>query len=619
MTTATLSRPRILLAPGPTRRGLLLGFFGTLAVGVSLLVGLSIGVATTHDGLIMPGVSAGAVKLGGLDRASAEARLRAELPSLGTGRATVMVDGTSFTVSYDELGRDYQFDAILDAAFGAARSGNPLTDGLGRLRSLFGTNSVPVSLHAFDEAAMNRIASDLAARFSHSAVDAEVRLEPGHGFVATAARPGARLEPATVRDALGAALATADPSNVTVAISSIPIQPAITDHQAAAAVLAAQRMTAAPLRLDIPGPDDPTFGVAALRRLVRFGADGTGEYAALIAEPRLREAVSTLADRVARKPLDASFTFDAYGVAGVVPAQTGRQLDLKRGVAAVREALARRASGRSVAAVGLATKTAQPALSTAQAQAAAPRMQQISTWTTYYIPGEGNYWGANISIPAQDVDGLVLAPGEWFNFWNDIGPITVERGYGYGGAIIGGRSVANGALAGGICSTSTTLFNAAMRAGLQIGDRTNHYYYIDRYPTGLDATVFKTETYEVNMTFRNDMANPIVIRSYTGTGFVRFDIWGIPDGRTVTLSAPTTSNYRTARDTTVVNNSLDPGTAIRVEYPHNGFDAVVTRWVRDADGNLIWQNTWTSHYSAVNGITEVGPARTSSEPPADQG
>ena len=58
------------------------------------------------------------------------------------------------------------------------------------------------------------------------------------------------------------------------------------------------------------------------------------------------------------------------------------------------------------------------------------------------------------------------------------------------------------------------------------------------------------------MTFRNDMANPVVIRSYTGNGFVRFDIWGIPDGRTVSLSAPTTSNPGTAIETTVVNPSL---------------------------------------------------------------
>jgi vancomycin resistance protein YoaR len=148
-----------------------------------------------------------------------------------------------------------------------------------------------------------------------------------------------------------------------------------------------------------------------------------------------------------------------------------------------------------------------------------------------------------------------------------------------------------------------------MRAGLQIGQRVNHSYYIDRYPMGLDATVFKTDSYETDMTFRNDMANPVVIRSSTGNGFVRFDIWGIPDGRTVSLSAPTTSNHGSAIETTVVNPSLSPGSAVRVEYPHNGFDAVVTRWVRAANGNLLHQDTWYSHYRTVNGITEVGPKR----------
>jgi len=238
-------------------------------------------------------------------------------------------------------------------------------------------------------------------------------------------------------------------------------------------------------------------------------------------------------------------------------------------------------------------------------------MEMLSTWTTYYVPGDGNFWGANISIPANDLNGRVIAPGEWFEFWQGIGPVTLERGYGYGGAIIGGRSVANGALAGGICSTSTTLFNAAMRAGLEIGQRTNHSYYIDRYPMGLDATVLQTDTWETDMTFRNDMSTPVVIRSYTGSGFVRFDIWGVPDGRTVSLSAPTTSNHGTAIETTVVNPNLKPGEAVRVEYPHNGFDAVVTRWVRDANGNLLHENTWYSHYRTVNGITEVGPRRTS--------
>ena len=59
--------------------------------------------------------------------------------------------------------------------------------------------------------------------------------------------------------------------------------------------------------------------------------------------------------------------------------------------------------------------------------------------------------------------------GEWFSFWGSIGPVTVERGFMYGGVIINGRSVKGGAIGGGICSTSTTMFNAALRMGLEMG------------------------------------------------------------------------------------------------------------------------------------------------------
>src|SRR5688572_32669260 len=102
------------------------------------------------------------------------------------------------------------------------------------------------------------------------------------------------------------------------------------------------------------------------------------------------------------------------------------------------------------------------------------------------------------------------------------------------------------------------------------------------------------------MTFRNDTDSPIVIRSFTGNGWVRFEVWGEPNGRTVTLSAPSTSNHGTAIETTVVNPDLAPGTSKRVEYMHNGLDAVVTRWVRDANGTLIHEDTWYSHYRTVN-------------------
>ena len=152
-----------------------------------------------------------------------------------------------------------------------------------------------------------------------------------------------------------------------------------------------------------------------------------------------------------------------------------------------------------------------------------------------------------------------------------------------------------------------------------MGVRANHYYYIDRYPDGLDATVYMDDNYTQDMTFRNDTANPIVIRGFGGNGSVTFQLWSIPTGRTVTLTDPATSNHRTAVDNTVVDPNMAPGTRKRIEYPHDGHDVSRTRFVYDVNGNLIHRNTYFSSYRTVNGIVAVGPevaaAAVAPEPP----
>ena len=108
-----------------------------------------------------------------------------------------------------------------------------------------------------------------------------------------------------------------------------------------------------------------------------------------------------------------------------------------------------------------------------------------------------------------------------------------------GGVIIGGKSDHTGAMGGGICSASTTMFNAAARAGLQIDERHAHFYYINRYPVGLDATVYSNgyETWDLKWT--NDTPYPIVIRSYTTNGSrstITVELWSLPLNRTVTFA-----------------------------------------------------------------------------------
>jgi vancomycin resistance protein YoaR len=265
-------------------------------------------------------------------------------------------------------------------------------------------------------------------------------------------------------------------------------------------------------------------------------------------------------------------------------------------------ALDARAKAPETAPVKLAIAYVNPRLTTEQAAKKAPLMVRVGSWTTYYQSSAHNGFSANITIPARVLNGTVVAPGAVFDFWAGLGEVSLARGYKMGGAIIGGHSVEGKALAGGICAASTTLFNAALRGGYEIDARQPHWYYITRYPLGLDATVSNTQT----MRFRNDTAYPILIRGFASPGVVTFEIWSVPNGRTVSLSAPQVSNVVPGLDTTVLAPDLPKGTSERTEWPVDGKDVVVTRTVRDAAGRVIHRDVFVSHYHRMVGINRIG-------------
>src|SRR4029079_15950946 len=249
-----------------------------------------------------------------------------------------------------------------------------------------------------------------------------------------------------------------------------------------------------------------------------------------------------------------------------------------------------------------------PALSTAQAKAAIPKMRAISSWTTPYQSSERNGNGANIRIPTSKINGYVVGPGETFSFWKAVGPVTKEGGFTQGGAIIDGHTEPQGAIGGGICSCSTTLFNAVLRAGYTMGDRLNHFYYINRYPLGLDATVFISASGQAqDMTWTNDTAYPVVIQGVNTTGVVKFVLYSVPNGRTVTFSDPIVKNYTKAHTETKVDKSLPRGTRKQIEYATDGQDVWVTRTVTDKSGAVIDKFTYYSHYATITGIILTNP------------
>jgi hypothetical protein len=112
------------------------------------------------------------------------------------------------------------------------------------------------------------------------------------------------------------------------------------------------------------------------------------------------------------------------------------------------------------------------------------------------------------------------------------------------------------------------------------------------------------------MSFTNDTKYPILIRGYGwregGSGYVRFDLYSVPNGRKVTFTKPIVRNIRYASDTIQYTSSLPKGRAQRIEYPVDGKQVWVTRIVRDRNGKVIHKNQYYSNYARITGITLVG-------------
>ena len=150
----------------------------------------------------------------------------------------------------------------------------------------------------------------------------------------------------------------------------------------------------------------------------------------------------------------------------------GRELDVDATIARIAAEIEARGTGRPSASVGVALATIQPKMTTEEAQKIAPVMVKLGSWTTYFPISERNYFGANIWRPAQIINGTVLAPGQTFDWWRrdlarDPGPrVRARRRH---PAPTTRTPPARSAAA---CARApTTLFNAALRAGLQMGAR----------------------------------------------------------------------------------------------------------------------------------------------------
>jgi vancomycin resistance protein YoaR len=593
--------------PSP-RIPFLAAFAVTLAAILVLGAGLLYAYERQFDGRILPGVHVGSVDLSGLTVAEAAARVDASYASVANGELVLTGGARGESVSYAALGRHVDTDSLVSDALAVGRSGSALDDLVGYAKAAL--RGVVVAPRVIINDAKLTAAIQAAARpLEQEPVNATVTAT-ADGFATTPSASGQAVDVTTAFGRATAALSSLDaPSRTEVAIPVVERAPTFTTDEATAAATAAGVIAADVQVTD--GAKSWTIKAATIRTWLRIAPTTDGAYAPVVDIDSAKTGLAPIASKILEPAVDATFLISKNGATfGVTAAKDGRALDVDTTAQLVADALMARTSNVETPSVAAAIVVTKPKLSTEEAQQAAPLMKRISTWTTYFPISERNHFGANIWLPAQFINGTVVPPGGTFDFWRSVGPITTARGFGKGGAIINGQTDPQGAIGGGICSCSTTLFNAALRAGMQMHARRNHFYYIDRYPLGLDATVFISSSgSKQTMSFTNDTPYPVLIRGIRtrsgSRGYVRFDLYSVPNGRTVVVGAPTVRNISRAWDSTVKTASMPAGTSKRIESPVDGKDVWRTISVYQ-DGKLIRQHTYYSHYARITGVVLVG-------------
>ena len=148
---------------------------------------------------------------------------------------------------------------------------------------------------------------------------------------------------------------------------------------------------------------------------------------------------------------------------------------------------------------------------------------KLATYTTRYNPTNRNR-SSNVELSTKKINGVILMPEEVFSYNKTVGERTISKGYKEAGAYAGGKVIQD--VGGGVCQTSSTLYNVALLANLEIVDRTNHQFLTSYVPEGRDATVTWGG---IDFKFKNTRTYPIKIEAKAKNGVCEMSIYGIEE------------------------------------------------------------------------------------------
>ena len=291
---------------------------------------------------------------------------------------------------------------------------------------------------------------------------------------------------------------------------------------------------------DIVGTVDQAYNVGRQGSVLERLGERTKATAGTVRVPlvvdldreRLRDGLSGVFAALADEPIEAGFEVKGDEVS-VTESRTGQKADEEKLLDDVEAGLS---EGRHEYEVLVMVD--EPRLTTEEAESMKPTELLGSYRTDYSVVPDDGTRVENLDISSGAVDGTLLAPGEVFSMNEKVSALD----YNEAKVIVdGAETKADG---GGLCQVTSTLYNAANFAGLDVIERTPHSAQLPYIRPGMDATVWwggPGEEDDLDMKFRNTTDGYLLLREYVAEdGYVRAEIWGRPNDVDVEMySEPT--------------------------------------------------------------------------------
>ena len=227
---------------------------------------------------------------------------------------------------------------------------------------------------------------------------------------------------------------------------------------------------------------------------------------------------------------------------------------------------------------------------------------KLAGYTTYF--DASNYArGNNLAIALKYLNGKVVMPGEIFSYNEAIGDTTASKGYLPAAIFVAGR--VENEVGGGICQTTSTLYNVVLMSNLEIVERHQHGLPVGYVPPSRDATVYIGV---LDFRFKNTRNYPIkIVTSFSWNGTMNVSIYGTKEeneyevvlSSQVTGTIPYTTKYN-------YDSGIANGERITVSSGVNGYTS--EGYITKKQNGVVVSTSLLSRdtYSAQQEVVTIG-------------